>query len=43
MTSQLNGFPHFFVFSYNIFFFLKEIMASRLWAIYVREDNDSNV
>ena len=30
-------------FFFNIFFFLKLIVACRLWVIYVREDNDSNV
>ena len=30
-------------FSNIVFLKLKEIVACRLWVIYVREDNDSNV
>ena len=40
MISQLNGFPHFFVFVFIIFFL---IVTCTLSVIYVWEDNDSNV
>ena len=41
--AQLNGCPHFFVFSFLFLFFFKLIVAYRLCVIYVREDNDFNV
>ena len=41
MTSQLNGCSHFFV-SF-LLIFLKLIVAYQLFAMYVREDNNSNV
>ena len=41
MTSYLNGCPHFFCVS--LYFFLKLIVTCRLCAIYVREDDNSNL
>ena len=42
MTSKLNGCPYF-LFFFLIPYFFKLIVACRLYVIYVREDNDSNV
>ena len=43
MIYQLDGSPHFLLFFFLIPFFLKLIVAWRLYVIYMREDNDSNV
>ena len=42
MICQINGALTFFVYYFN-FFFLRLIITCRLWVIYVREDNYSNV
>ena len=42
MICQINGALTFFVYYFN-WFFLRLIITCRLWVIYVREDNYSNV
>ena len=42
MICQINGGLTFFVYYFN-WFFLRLIITCRLWVIYVREDNYSNV
>ena len=42
MICQINGALTFFVYYFNCFF-LRLIITCRLWVIYVREDNHSNV
>ena len=42
MICQINGTLTFFVYYFNCFF-LRLIITCRLWVIYVREDNYSNV
>ena len=42
MICQINGSLTFFVYYFN-WFFLRLIITCRLWVIYVREDNYSNV
>ena len=43
MIRQLNGGTHIFVVLFLILYLLKLIVACRLYVIYVRKDNDSNV